>query len=237
MLIGDKNYTEQFILGELYTLALSAQGFDTSLTQNIGPTSVSLQAMQDGTLDLYPEYLNVFDDDIAGYAKPFATLKGATSPGQDWAAAHGLVLLAPTPFSDTAGIGVSTAFAQQNGMRTLYGLRRVANTLTIGAPLEFQTSAGGLPALSGPTGSCPRASAGHDRRSIQELAPARVQAAYVTTTDAQLSLTRTRCSPTRATCSGSATSSRSCRPGVTPSRGTRVCRDGRRGRCVARARA
>src|ERR1700716_2029376 len=56
--IGDKNYTEQFILGELYYEALLAQGFSVQLNKNIGPTEVTMQALQTGRLDLYPEYLN-----------------------------------------------------------------------------------------------------------------------------------------------------------------------------------
>ena len=47
MTIGDKNFTEQFVLGELYTLALEAQGYTVALNQNIGPTSVTL-ALQKG---------------------------------------------------------------------------------------------------------------------------------------------------------------------------------------------
>src|SRR5207237_777994 len=43
--IGDKNFTEQFVLGELYRQALQAQGFSVQLNRNIGPTDVTLQAL------------------------------------------------------------------------------------------------------------------------------------------------------------------------------------------------
>ena len=36
VVIGDKNFTEQFVLGELYDLALQADGFSVSLNRNIG---------------------------------------------------------------------------------------------------------------------------------------------------------------------------------------------------------
>ena len=39
--IGDKNTTEQFVLGELYYQALEAKGFKVMLNRNIGPTAVS----------------------------------------------------------------------------------------------------------------------------------------------------------------------------------------------------
>ncbi len=188
VVIGDKNFTEQFILGELYDLALSAQGFDVSLNQNIGPTSVSLQAMQDGTLSLYPEYLNTWNSEVAGYTQSFPTLARAFAAAQTWAASHGYVLLTPTPFSDTPGLGVTTDYALQNGLRTLLGLRRVAATLTLGVPLEFETSPTGLPAIEHAYGFTPASV-----KSIligdqySDLSGGSVQAAYVTTTDAQLS--------------------------------------------------
>jgi osmoprotectant transport system substrate-binding protein len=186
--IGDKNFTEQFILGQLYQLALSAQGFSTTLSQNIGTTSVTAQAMQDGTLDIYPEYLNVFDSDIAGYSNPFSTLSAAYTAGQSWAAGNGLVLLAPTPFSDTAGIAVSTEYASQHGLRSLYGLRRVATTLTLGAPLEFQSSPSGLPAIEQAYGFLPASVQSLNIGvQYQALSAGTVQAAYVNTTDGELS--------------------------------------------------
>src|SRR5450755_1086496 len=63
--IGDKNYTEQFVLGQLYLQALQAQGF-TDLNPNIGPTEVTVQALSSGTLGMYPEYLDTFNTAIAG---------------------------------------------------------------------------------------------------------------------------------------------------------------------------
>ena len=52
--IGDKNYSEQFVLGQLYLQALKAQGFTVNLNQNIGPTDVTLQALKTGALTMYP---------------------------------------------------------------------------------------------------------------------------------------------------------------------------------------
>src|SRR6202000_2940574 len=59
--IGDKNYTEQFVLGQLYLQALQAQGSSVNITQNIGPPAVFTQALKNGSLAMYPEYLSDFD--------------------------------------------------------------------------------------------------------------------------------------------------------------------------------
>src|ERR1700753_2479224 len=129
---GAKNYTEQFILGQLYVQALQAQGFSATLNQNIGPTEVTMQAMKAGSLSIYPEYLNVFHSAVAGYTRRFRTQLGAYKAAQRYATAHGLELLAPTPFSDTDGIAVTDAYGQENRLRSIGDLRRVDTQLTMG---------------------------------------------------------------------------------------------------------
>jgi osmoprotectant transport system substrate-binding protein len=187
VVIGDKNFTEQFLLGELYYQALLAQGFDVSLTQNIGSTSVSMQAIGAHTLDLYPEYLNVILTQLAHQNRPFASIRGAYHAARKWAAAHGLSLLPPTPFSDTAGLGVLSSYAVENNLVTVYGLRRVGTTLTVGAPPEFQAGSGGLPALEQAYGFLPaKIQTVNVGDQYAALSAGDVQAAYVNTTDGQL---------------------------------------------------
>jgi len=188
VVIGDKNFTEQFLLGELYYQALLAQGYDVSLTQNIGATSVSLQAIAAHTLDIYPEYLNVILSQFAHDPSSFKHLRGAYRAAQTWAATHRLSLLPPTPFSDTAGLGVTSSYAFAHNLVTLYGLRRVAPSMTVGVPPipEFQTT--GLPALEQVYGFLP---AGVQTVNIgaqySALSAGEIQAAFVNTTDGQLS--------------------------------------------------
>ena len=97
--IGDKNFTEQFVLGELYRLALKAQGFDVAVDRNIGPTEVTLAALKSGRIDLYPEYLSTWDTTIAADGRRFRTVRSALAAGRRFARGQGLWLLRPTPFS------------------------------------------------------------------------------------------------------------------------------------------
>jgi len=185
--VGDKNYTEQFILGQLYVQALQAQGFSATLNQNIGPTEVTMQAMKAGSLSIYPEYLNVFNSAVAGYTRRFRTQLGAYKAAQRYATAHGLELLAPTPFSDTDGIAVTDAYGQENRLRSIGDLRRVDTQLTMGGAPQFQQAAPGLPTLAESYGVVPAAFkplAVGDQYSA--LNAATIQAAYVSTTDAEL---------------------------------------------------
>jgi osmoprotectant transport system substrate-binding protein len=185
--IGDKNYTEQFILGALYQQALEAQGFSVDLNQNIGPTDVTLSALASGRLAMYPEYLNVFNSTIAGDQRHFRSSPDAYQAAQRYAFSHGLALLDPTPFSDTDAIGVTVGYALANHLTSIADLRRVAPTLTIGGPPQFQQSSPGLPTIEQAYGFTPAA---YRTLAIGTQYPAldaeTIQAADVNTTDAQL---------------------------------------------------
>jgi len=185
--IGDKNYTEQFVLGELYYEALKAQGFPVLLNRNIGPTEVTMQALQSGRLGMYPEYIDTWNETIGGDQRSFRSLRTAYQAGQGYAAGRGLELLQATPFSDTDAIGVGLDYAVQNGLSTVRDLRKVAQTLTFGAPPQFQQAPSGLPALEQAYGWVPASfKALEIGGQYQSLDQNVVQAADVNTTDAQL---------------------------------------------------
>jgi osmoprotectant transport system substrate-binding protein len=186
--IGDKNYTEQFVLGQLYYQALQAQGFPVLINQNIGPTEVTLQALHNGQLGLYPEYLDTWNSQVAGYGQNFKTPRSAYIAAQRYALQQGLELLDPTPFSDTSALGVTVNFAQQNRLRTIGDLRKLDQTLTVGVPPQFeQDPAAGLPALEGAYAFTPAAVKALEIGSqYQALDQNTVQAADVNTTDGEL---------------------------------------------------
>ncbi len=185
--IGDKNFTEQFVLGELYYQALKAQGFPVLLNQNIGPTEVTIQALQTGRLSLYPEYIGTWDTSVAGLKEQFASGAAAYRAGRRWARRYGFDLLRPTPFGDTDAIAVTFNYAVHNGLETIADLTKVASTLTLGGPPQFQQESAGLPALEQAYGVTP---ASFQPLAIgaqyQALDQGTVEAADVNTTDGQL---------------------------------------------------
>ncbi len=185
--IGDKNYTEQFILGALYKQALTAQGYDVVLNQNIGPTSVTFQALQSGRLSMYPEYLSTWNSAVAGDTHTYQTAAAAYRAGQRFALAHALTLLRPTPFSDVNAIAVTVAYATRNKLQSVADLANVQATLTLGAPVQFQQSPVGLPILQQAYGVVPATFKALDvGAQYPALDTGSVQAADVNTTDGQL---------------------------------------------------
>jgi osmoprotectant transport system substrate-binding protein len=182
--IGDKNFTEQFVLGELYYQALKAQGFPVLINQNIGPTEVTIQALQTGRLSLYPEYIDTWNSSVAGLRQTFSNRGAAYRAGRRWARRYGFDLLHPTPFSDTDAIAVTFNYAVHNGLDTMGDLWKVAASLTLGAAPQFQQST--LPAIE----TAYEFSAAFQPLPIgtqyQALDQGSVQAADVNTTDGQL---------------------------------------------------
>ena len=65
--VGSKNFTEQFILGELYAQTLEANGFTAKRSLNLGSEQIADQALQDGEIDFYPEYTGTALVNLLGY--------------------------------------------------------------------------------------------------------------------------------------------------------------------------
>ncbi|HEX3690582.1 MAG TPA: glycine betaine ABC transporter substrate-binding protein [Solirubrobacteraceae bacterium] len=185
--VGDKNFAEQFVLGQLYVQALRAQGYSVNINQNIGPTDVAVQALQSGSLTVYPEYLNTFNTAIAGYHHTFPTLLDAYQGAQHYALAHGMQVLAATPFSDTDALAVTVAYAAENHVASIGDLNHLSAGITVGGPPQFETGSPGLPDLNIAYGFVPigyRAMAVGDQYAA--LNNGTIQAADVNTTDGQL---------------------------------------------------
>ena len=54
--VGSKNFTEQYILGNIYADALSAAGFKVKKSLDLGSEVVAYKALKQGEVDAYPEY-------------------------------------------------------------------------------------------------------------------------------------------------------------------------------------
>lgn len=145
--IGTKNFTEQFILGELYRQALVANGFRVQLKQNIGSSEIVDRALTAGNLDMYPEYTGVLLSEIAGQRKRPASPKAAYKAATAFEQKRGFSLLAMTPFSDSNALAVTPAYAREKHVRAIGDLGKVPGKVTIGAPPEFTTRFEGLVGL------------------------------------------------------------------------------------------
>jgi osmoprotectant transport system substrate-binding protein len=143
--IGSANFQENVLLADIYAAALKAKGVTVKTKLNIGSRQVYIPALQDGSIDLIPEYSGVLlqyfnktatqvsSDDV------LAALKTALPPT--------LTVLDQSSAQDKDAIVVSKDTAAKYNLKTIADLAPVAGQLTLGAAPEFQTVADGIPAL------------------------------------------------------------------------------------------
>ena len=144
--LGTKDFSEQFILGELYAQALRAKGFDVELKSDIGSSEITDQALTLGSIDMYPEYTGVVLSEIAGQSERPKSAQAAYARAQRFQQARGFALLAMTPFENTNALAVKPDFARREGIRSIADLRKAGRAM-IGAPPEFRTRYEGLEGL------------------------------------------------------------------------------------------
>ena len=106
--VGSKNFTEEFILGEIYAQALQAAGYQVKKDLNLGSEQIALKALKNGDIDGYPEYTSTaltsfFDVQPQDIPKDAAE---AVSDAQSKFAAEGLVAFPPTPFTSANAVGM-----------------------------------------------------------------------------------------------------------------------------------
>ncbi len=141
--MGAKNFTEQFILGELYSQALKAKGFSVTLKSNIGSSEIIDKALTSGDVDVYPEYTGVIATELAGTKDQPRSEQDTYDVAQKFETKRGFTLLDRTPFFDADGLAVKPAYAQKNGLRTIADLKKVGK-FSYGAPPENRTRFQGL---------------------------------------------------------------------------------------------
>jgi osmoprotectant transport system substrate-binding protein len=138
IVIGTKNFSEEYILGELYKQALEAKGFNVSYKENIGSTEIVQTALTSGKINFYPEYTGVIVQDVFHKTKSPSTAAATYVLAKKLEAGKGYTLLKPTPFYDTDVLAVTDATAKKYGLKTISDLKKVGPFKLGGFP-ECQT--------------------------------------------------------------------------------------------------
>ncbi len=145
--IGSKNFTEQFVLAELYAQALEAKGYKVERFINLGGTLIAHQAVVSGNIDMYPEY--------TGTALA-AVVKGTLSSDADavykqvkeyYESKLDLTLLKQSEMNNGYIMAVLPETATKYRLKTLTDLAKVSRQLVLGAGAEWRDREDGLPGL------------------------------------------------------------------------------------------
>ncbi len=145
--LGDKNFTEEYILGYLYKDALQAKGFTVHLKPNIGSSELIDKALTSGKIDLYPEYMGVIDTVLAGKKQQDIKSEGqAYNIAKKFEAKRGFTLLNKTPYFNADALATLPPYAQKHHLKTISDLKNVKHW-TFGGPVENKTRYEGVVGL------------------------------------------------------------------------------------------
>jgi osmoprotectant transport system substrate-binding protein len=141
--LGTKDFTEEFVLGELYKQALEAKGYKVNLKKNIGSTEIIDKSLTSGQIDGYPEYLGVSVAVVAGKDIVPKSDQQTYDLAKEFYEGRGQTLSKQTPFFDVDAIATTKKFADDNGLKTVADLKKL-DSFTVGARPEFRDRFQGL---------------------------------------------------------------------------------------------
>ena len=135
--VGSKNFTEEFILGEIDAQALQAAGYTVNKDLNLGSEQIAFKALKNGNIDGYPEYTSTALTSFFGVNATDipSDAKQAVSEAQDDFAKDGLVAFEPTPFTSANAVGMLKKRADELGVTNISDLEGKSQNLTLyGSP-------------------------------------------------------------------------------------------------------
>ena len=145
IVVGGANFSESTLLAEIYAGALRAKGVDASTKLNIGSREIYLRALEDNSVQVFPEYTGAL---ALYYDKTF------TGTDADEVFAHvqkvlpdTLTVLDKSAAEDNDSIVVTAETASSKNLKTIEDLKAVAGDLALAAPPEFKERPQGIPGL------------------------------------------------------------------------------------------
>jgi osmoprotectant transport system substrate-binding protein len=135
IVVGSANFPESEIIAQIYTQALAANGVKTSIKPNIGAREAYLKALQDGSIDLVPEYsgslLQYYDKNSTAQSSSdvYAALSDALPKGYE--------VLNQSKAQDADSLNVTKEFSQKYNVTSLSDLKSVSVPITVGDNPEF----------------------------------------------------------------------------------------------------
>jgi osmoprotectant transport system substrate-binding protein len=143
--LGTKDFTEEYVLGQLYKQALEAKGVNVTYKENIGSTEVIQTALRSGKINAYPEYVGEVVQTAYHRTKNLPkTAHGWWLLAKNLLAKDGYDLTKATPFYDVDAIAVRKADAKKYKLKSLWDMKRLQNSkqrpknFSLGARPEFK---------------------------------------------------------------------------------------------------
>jgi osmoprotectant transport system substrate-binding protein len=136
IVIGSQAYYSNEIIAEIYAQALENAGFTVERNFNIGQRDAYLPSLENGDVDLFPEYTG----NLLQYYKPDtkATTSDDVYAELKTALPKGLTVLDQSAATDQDSYNVTKEFSDANKLTTLADLSKVKVPLKLGGNAELE---------------------------------------------------------------------------------------------------
>lgn len=140
LVIGAKLGAEPEILINMYKLLIEEEtDLSVELKPGLGKTSFVFQALQSGSIDMYPEFTGTALSEFLKEEAVSNDRNEVYEQARDGLAEQfDLALLPPMAYNNTYTLAVSEAFEQQYGVKTISDLTAVESAVKAGFTLEFK---------------------------------------------------------------------------------------------------
>ena len=139
--VGSKRFVESYILAEIVTQLAKAEGANAEHALGLGGTAVVFRAIEDGAIDVYPEYTGTLAEAVVkNGAADLPALRAAL-------AGRGLALSEPLGFENTYALAVTKALATKLGLSKVSDLAGHSE-LRVALSHEFVGRRDGWPGLA-----------------------------------------------------------------------------------------
>ncbi len=180
--VGSKRFTESYLLAEIAAGTARRAGATVTHQQGIGGTALAFRALEEGSIDLYPEYTGTIVEAILqgqSKAADVPSLRRALAP-------RGIGVSDPLGFDDGYALALPEKLAAEKSLRSISDLAR-APDLKFGLSPEFLGRSDGWPGLSKAYGLAPAAVQTLDHGLAYEaIARAAIDVTDAYSTDAKL---------------------------------------------------
>jgi len=145
IVIGSFAFPESEILAEMYAIALEEAGFDVETALNLGPRQATIPALEDGSIDLMPEYNGnlLFFYDTENEARSTEEVDAALAE----IVPDGFQVLDSSPAQDKDAYVVTRAKADEFGLVEIGDLSAL-EPFALGANPQFGELGYGIPGLA-----------------------------------------------------------------------------------------
>lgn len=147
IIIGHKNFTEQRVLGEIYSLLIEEYTDYNTKVLEFGSTQIAFQALNNHEIDIYPEYTGTAYLAILNKSEIFDSVTTYDIVAKGLKELYEVEMLEPLKFNNTYVLVAKPDFLDKYGIKKISDLKKYKETFDLAGPYEFLDRKDGLPGI------------------------------------------------------------------------------------------